>query len=101
MKWSEFFTSSIGKKFIMSLTGISLIAFLVVHVGINATIWAGDGGEMFNKASHFMATTIVIRIIEVGLFAGLLLHVIQGLVLEVQNRSRRKTVGDITLQLAQ
>ncbi len=90
MKWSEFFTSSIGKKFIMSLTGIFLIAFLVVHVGINATIWAGDGGEMFNKASHFMATTIVIRILEVGLFAGLLLHSIQGLVLEVQNRSRRK-----------
>jgi succinate dehydrogenase / fumarate reductase cytochrome b subunit len=90
MKWSEFFTSSVGKKFIMSITGISLIAFLVVHVGINACIWANDGGEMFNKASHFMATTIVIRILEVGLFAGLLLHIIQGLVLEVQNRSRRK-----------
>ena len=91
MKWSEFFTSSVGKKFIMSLTGISLIAFLVVHVGINACIWANDGGEMFNKASHFMGTTIVIRILEVGLFAGLILHIVQGLVLEVQNRSRRKT----------
>ena len=91
MKWSEFFTSSIGKKFIMSITGISLIAFLVVHVGINACIWANDGGEMFNKASHFMGTTIVIRILEVGLFAGLILHIVQGLVLEVQNRSRRKT----------
>ena len=91
MKWSEFFTSSVGKKLIMSLTGISLIAFLVVHVGINACIWANDGGEMFNKASHFMGTTIVIRILEVGLFAGLILHIVQGLVLEVQNRSRRKT----------
>ena len=91
MKWSEFFTSSIGKKFIMSLTGIFLISFLVVHVGINACIWANDGGQMFNLASHFMATTIVIRIVEVGLFAGLLLHIVQGLVLEVQNRSRRKT----------
>jgi succinate dehydrogenase / fumarate reductase, cytochrome b subunit len=91
MKWSEFFTSSVGKKFVMSLTGISLIAFLVVHVGINACIWANDGGEMFNKASHFMGTTIVIRILEVGLFAGLILHIVQGLVLEVQNRSRRKT----------
>ena len=90
MKWSEFFTSSIGKKFIMSLTGIFLIAFLVVHVGINACIWANDGGEMFNKASHFMGTTVVIRILEVGLFAGLILHIVQGLVLEVQNRSRRK-----------
>jgi succinate dehydrogenase / fumarate reductase cytochrome b subunit len=91
MKWSEFFTSSIGKKFIMSLTGIFLISFLVVHVGINACIWAGDDGQMFNLASHFMAETVVIRIVEVGLFAGLLLHIVQGLVLEVQNRTRRKT----------
>ena len=91
MKWSEFFTSSIGKKFIMSLTGIFLISFLVVHVGVNACIWAGDEGRMFNLASHFMGTTVVVRIVEVGLFAGLLLHIIQGLILEVQNRSRRKT----------
>jgi succinate dehydrogenase / fumarate reductase cytochrome b subunit len=90
MKWSEFFTSSVGKKFIMSLTGIFLISFLVVHVGVNACIWAHDGGQMFNLAAHFMGTTVVIRIMEVGLFAGLLLHIIQGLVLEVQNRSRRK-----------
>jgi succinate dehydrogenase / fumarate reductase, cytochrome b subunit len=97
MKWSEFFSSSIGKKFIMSLTGIFLISFLVVHVGVNACIWAGDGGQMFNLASHFMGTTIVIRILEVGLFAGLLLHIIQGLILEVQNRSRRKTGYAVSL----
>jgi succinate dehydrogenase / fumarate reductase cytochrome b subunit len=90
MKWTEFFTSSVGKKFIMSLTGIFLISFLVVHVGINACIWANDGGQMFNLASHFMAKTVVIRILEVGLFAGLLLHIVQGFVLEVQNRSRRR-----------
>jgi succinate dehydrogenase / fumarate reductase cytochrome b subunit len=97
MKWSEFFSSSIGKKFIMSLTGIFLISFLVVHVGVNACIWANDDGQMFNLASHFMGTTVVIRILEVGLFAGLLLHIIQGLVLEVQNRSRRKTGYDVSL----
>jgi succinate dehydrogenase / fumarate reductase cytochrome b subunit len=91
MKWSEFFTSSIGKKFIMALTGISLIAFLLVHVGINACIWAGDGGDMFNKAAHFMGSMVVIRIIEVGLFAGIILHIVQGFVLEIQNRSRRPT----------
>jgi succinate dehydrogenase / fumarate reductase cytochrome b subunit len=74
----------------MSLTGIFLISFLVVHVGINACIWANDGGQMFNLASHFMATTIVIRIVEVGLFAGLLLHIIQGLIVEIQNRTHRR-----------
>jgi succinate dehydrogenase / fumarate reductase, cytochrome b subunit len=97
MKWSEFFTSSIGKKFIMSLTGIFLISFLVVHVGINACIWANDGGQMFNLASHFMGTTVVIRILEVGLFVGLILHIIQGLVLEVQNRSHRRIGYSVTL----
>ncbi|HTQ66632.1 MAG TPA: succinate dehydrogenase cytochrome b subunit [Puia sp.] len=92
MKWSEFFTSSIGKKFIMALTGIFLITFLIVHVGINACIWAGDGGEMFNKAAHFMGSTVVIRIVEVGLFAGILLHIVQGYAIEIKNRTR-KAVG--------
>jgi len=89
MKWSEFFTSSVGKKFVMGLTGLFLISFLVVHVGINACIWANDGGEMFNKAAHFMGATVVIRILEVGLFAGIFLHMIQGLALEFQNRKKR------------
>ena len=81
----------------MSLTGIFLISFLVVHVGINACIWANDGGQMFNLASHFMATTIVIRIVEVGLFAGLILHIIQGLIVEIQNRSRRRIGYAVTM----
>ena len=81
----------------MSITGIFLISFLVVHVGINACIWANDGGQMFNLASHFMATTIVIRIVEVGLFAGLLLHIIQGLIVEIQNRSHRRIGYAVTM----
>src|SRR6267142_5732800 len=89
MKWSEFFTSSVGKKFVMGLTGIFLISFLVVHVGINACMWAMDGGEMFNKAAHFMGGTVVIRILEVGLFIGFFIHIIQGLSLVFQNRKKR------------
>ena len=89
MKWSQFFTSSVGKKLVMSLTGLFLISFLVIHVGLNACIWANDNGEMFNKSAHFMGTTIVIRILEWGLFAGIILHTVQGYVLEVKNLSRR------------
>lgn len=73
----------------MALTGLFLITFLVVHAGINACIWANDGGDMFNKAAHVMGTMIVIRIIEIGLFIGFFIHIIQGLVLEFQNRSKR------------
>lgn len=97
MKWSEFFTSSIGKKFVMSLTGLFLISFLVIHASINACIFAdlpifdsNDNGEIFNKAAHFMGATILIRILEYGLFVGLLLHVYQGYLLTVQNKAKRK-----------
>lgn len=90
MKWSEMFTSSVGKKWVMALTGIFLILFLVVHVSLNACIWANDGGEMFNKGAHFMGSTVVPRILEIGLMAGFLLHIIQGILLEFQNRSKRK-----------
>lgn len=89
MTWKQVFTSSVGKKLTMGLTGLFLITFLVVHAGINACIWANDGGVMFNKAAHFMGSMILIRIMEVGLFAGILLHIVQGFILEVQNKNKR------------
>ncbi len=84
------FTSSIGRKLVMSFTGVFLILFLIVHVGINACIFANDGGQMFNTAAHFMGANIVPRILEVGLFAGFILHIIQGYMLTVKNKSARK-----------
>jgi succinate dehydrogenase / fumarate reductase cytochrome b subunit len=97
MKWSEIFTSSIGKKWVMALTGLFLISFLVVHAGLNATIWANDGGVMFNKAAHFMGSMVLIRIFEVGLFLGILIHIVQGYVLEFSNRSKRKIGYQVSL----
>ncbi len=93
MTWKEVFTSSVGKKLVMSFTGIFLILFLIVHVGLNACIWANDGGTMFNAGAHFMGNNVVPRILEIGLFAGLFLHIIQGLMLELSNRSKRGSVG--------
>jgi succinate dehydrogenase / fumarate reductase cytochrome b subunit len=97
MKWSQFLTSAVGKKLVMGLTGLSLIAFLVVHVGVNACIWANDGGEMFNKAAHFMGATVVIRIMEVGLFIGIFLHIIQGYLLTASNQAKRKVGYDVPM----
>ena len=92
MTWKQVFTSSVGKKLVMGLTGIFLILFLMVHAGLNACIWAGDGGEMFNKGAHFMGNNWVPRILELGRFAGILLHIIQGFLLTVENRKKR-TIG--------
>jgi succinate dehydrogenase / fumarate reductase, cytochrome b subunit len=89
MKWSDFFVSSVGKKFVMALTGLFLISFLIVHVSLNACIWANDGGDMFNRAAHFMGSSMVIRTMEWGLFLGFIIHIVQGYVLETKNLSRR------------
>jgi succinate dehydrogenase / fumarate reductase, cytochrome b subunit len=91
MTWKEMFTSSIGKKLVMGFTGLFLITFIVVHVGINSCIFAMDGGIMFNKAAHFMGSTVLIRIAEIGLFLGIILHIVQGLMLTFQNQAKRKS----------
>ena len=76
---------------------ICLISFLIVHVGLNSCIFNDlpffnpeDDGSMFNRAAYFMGNSIVVRILEIGLFAGFILHAIQGYVVEVKNRSMRK-----------
>ncbi len=104
MTWSHFFTSAVGRKIVMALTGFFLITFLIVHVGLNACIFydlrwlnPNDNGEMFNKAAHFMGSTIVTRILEIVLFLGFLLHIIQGYAVEVQNKSKRKQGYKISL----
>lgn len=73
----------------MGLTGIFLILFLVVHVCVNACIWAMDGGQMFNLAANFLGATVVPRVLEIGLFIGFIIHIVQAYVLEQQNRKKR------------
>lgn len=89
MTWKQVFISSVGKKLVMGLTGIFLILFLIVHAGLNACIWANDGGEMFLHAAHFMGGNWVPRILEIGLFVGFILHIYQGYLLTVENRKKR------------
>jgi len=83
------FGSSLMKKFWMSLTGLFLISFLVVHCAVNAAIFFNDGGMTFNKVAHFMGTNIIIRTMEIVLFLGLILHIVDGLMLYFQNRKAR------------
>ena len=56
---------------------------------MNACIWANDEGLMFNKAAHFMGSFVVPRVLEIGLFIGIFLHILQGYMLTLENRSKR------------
>ena len=100
MTWKQVFTSSVGKKLVMGFTGIFLVLFLIVHVGLNACIWAAaydptDQGQMFNKVAHFMGSNVLPRILEIGLFAGFFLHIFQGYLLTLENRKKRSIGYDV------
>ena len=90
MTLKQLLTSSIGKKYLMAFTGFFLIIYLIIHATLNALIFYNDDGATFNAAAHFMLYNWVIRVLEVGLFAAFILHIIQGLLLWKQNRAARK-----------
>ncbi len=81
---SNFLGSSVSKKFIMAIAGLFLILFLLVHLGINLFLLSEDPTP-FNKAAHFMAINPIVKIFEIVLIGGFLIHILWGLVLQIQN----------------
>lgn len=91
----SFYESSIGKKIVMSLSGLFLCLFLIVHVSANLLLFNNDGGAMYNEFSAFMSSNPVIRTIEIVLFVALVLHMISGVVVWLKNRASRPVGYDM------
>lgn len=89
-----FLQSSIGKKVTMSLTGLFLCSFLIVHLTGNLLLLKNDGGAAFDTYSEFMSTNGAIRVLEVGLALALLAHVLSGVTVWWQNRQARPAKYD-------
>lgn len=95
MNWVvHFFSSSLGKKVTMSLTGLFLCLFLVVHLMGNFQLLKNDGGESFNTYTYFMTHNPLIKFISYSLYIFILIHTVQGLNLAFQNRAARKSKYD-------
>lgn len=88
MSWfSDFRTSSIGRKFFMGLTGLFLVTFIAVHLFVN--LLSLFSAEAFNAASEFMGTNPVIQVMQYVLAAGFIIHIYTGIRLELKNRAAR------------
>jgi len=92
MKWIiDLFASTLGRKLLMSLTGLFLISFLVIHLIGNLQLLKHDNGEAFNAYAHFMGHNTLIQ--TVSNFAFILLHVLISLFLTMKNRDARGPEG--------
>jgi succinate dehydrogenase / fumarate reductase, cytochrome b subunit len=84
-----FYYSSIGKKVLMSLTGLFLIIFLTEHLIGNLLLYAIDNGAMYEAYGNFLVSNPVIRFIEIFLFLGVLVHAFIGVLLYFKNKMTR------------
>jgi succinate dehydrogenase / fumarate reductase cytochrome b subunit len=73
----------------MSLTGLFLCTFLIVHASGNLQLFKNDMGLAFNQYSVFMTTFTPIKIVSYLLYATILLHVISGVRLALANKAAR------------
>lgn len=90
MKWLiSLLTSSIGRKLIMSLTGLFLCSFLVIHLVGNLQLLKNDSGVAFNDYAYFMTHFLPIKVVSIGLYLGIVLHAVLGIAIYFKNRSAK------------
>ena len=78
------FSSSLGKKYLMALTGLFLCSFLVIHFLGNITLYIDP--VQFNEYTRFMSSNPIIRVMEIVLVAGFLTHIIDAVMLTRANK---------------
>lgn len=83
---ANIFTSSIGKKLIMSISGLFLILFLFIHAFVNALSLISD--EAFQAGCEFMSLPIVTVMVPV-LAAGFIIHIVYAFILNAMNLKAR------------
>ncbi len=86
---STIFGYSIGRKLLMSLSGLFLVTFLIVHLSINLLLLVPDGGETFNIAANFMALPLIKYGLQPVLLVGFLVHIVYASILTQQNNKAR------------
>ena len=81
------FNSSIGRKVVMSLTGIALILFLTFHCCMNLV--ALFSGEAYNTICEMLGANWYAVAATLGLAALAVLHIVYAFILTAQNRKAR------------
>lgn len=93
----EFYRSAVGKKWVMGITGIALLAFVLFHMIGNLKVYLGDGE--LDSYAHFLRElaypllpkTVTLWILRTGLVVMFLLHIHAAASLTLLNRRANTT----------
>jgi len=81
------FSSSVGTKLLIGLTGVLLVGYMVLHVVGNALIFLGR--DTFNEYSHKLVSNPLIVPIEIGLLLVFLVHIYKTVTMWMRNKAAR------------
>lgn len=87
MKALKALSTSVGSKFLVALTGLSLVGFLIIHLAGNLLLLLGP--DHFNDYSHALISNPLVIPAELGLIALLLLHMFKALRHVAQGKAAR------------
>lgn len=87
IKSHNYFTSSVGKKQIMALTGFGLVGFTAAHLLGNLLILVGP--DAFNMYAYKLTSNPLIYVAEAGLVGMFMLHLFLAVILKLQNMAAR------------
>lgn len=88
MTWLwDFVRSSIGKKLLMSLSGLFFCSFLLVHLSGNLLLFID--GEKFNAYTSFMSSASINKVLEILMVVLFLTHISTSALLTLENRAAR------------
>jgi succinate dehydrogenase / fumarate reductase cytochrome b subunit len=84
------FSSSVGTKLLIGVTGLLLFAYLLLHLAGNLLVFAGR--DTFNEYSHTLISNPLTVPVEIGLLLVFLLHVYKTVTMWFANQ-RARPVG--------
>jgi succinate dehydrogenase / fumarate reductase cytochrome b subunit len=86
-RFHRYFSSSVGTKLLIGVTGLLLFVYLILHLAGNALIFAGQ--DVFNEYAHALISNPLILPIELGLLLVFLVHIYKAARMVLANNAAR------------
>src|SRR5713101_426313 len=83
----QIFSSSVGTKLLIGITGLALFGYLLIHIAGNLLVFFGP--DVFNRYAFVMESNPLLPVIELGLLLVILIHAYKAVRMFSSNQSAR------------
>jgi len=81
------FSSSVGTKLLIGITGLALFGYLIIHIAGNLLVFFGP--DVFNRYAFVLESNPLLPVVEIGLLLIILVHAFKAVKMFLLNRTAR------------